>query len=76
MTVYRQSAHNFGWNVKELDDGLFVNVNPIHYESCYSRIFHNKKDQFRTNTSNDPVLCACPVFDLARICDAANNLVK
>ena len=34
MTVYRQSAHNFGWNVKELDDGLFVNVNPIHYESC------------------------------------------
>ena len=23
-----------GWNVKELDDGLFVYVNPIHYESC------------------------------------------
>ena len=33
MTVCRHSAHKFGWNVKELDDGLFVYVNPIHYES-------------------------------------------
>ena len=23
-----------GWNDKELDDGLSVNVYPIHYESC------------------------------------------
>ena len=38
MTVYRQSAHNFGWNVKELDDGLFVNVNPIHYESWVVKV--------------------------------------
>ena len=28
-----------GWNVKELDDGLFVYVNPIHYESCFFNYF-------------------------------------